>query len=405
MPLVSSCPQCRKALAIADNLAGQKVRCPHCQTVYQAPTAAGPPAAVPPSRPVAPPLPPPVLRPAAPPPSPPVLRPVAPPPAPIAQEVSGPVESAPMATFPDPAPQGSPAWDRLSAPGVSPGYPAPARDDFAGQHPLARDSDLRGFGLSNQNWDLFRLGVQITSYGMVAIVVLQSINMLLGFFMASSGGRVDSSGAQMVGICILVFLGLAALVYLGGVFTCIAIPAQTGGRTFVIAGDSAIGIGSLFIVIGFIAVTLSAISNPYGSQSSRSFAGLLLIAGFGIAIIGKILFLIGMRSAAVYVRDQNLAKGIVVYLIGGMGVPIFLSVVLFCLLIGSLMGTQSTRDVGYQVITFFVVVMVMVVASAVWQFVLLQQLNIAVKRGVARMQRDSGDDDGGRPSYSEPDWT
>ena len=45
--------------------------------------------------------------------------------------------------------------------------------------------------------------------------------MLLGFAMAGSGGIGEPGMAQMMAVCLLVFMAIAALVYLGGVFTCI----------------------------------------------------------------------------------------------------------------------------------------------------------------------------------------
>ena len=37
MPIQVSCPKCRKALAVADDMAGRGVRCPQCETAFQAP--------------------------------------------------------------------------------------------------------------------------------------------------------------------------------------------------------------------------------------------------------------------------------------------------------------------------------------------------------------------------------
>ena len=216
MPKVS-CPSCGRALNIGDNLAGARVRCPGCQTIFQAPTAV----------------------PAA---------PVAPPAARVARPPAPPASPAPAAASDNPFDFGG---------GASPAAPAPGAA-FAN---LEDDSPERQRLRRRARW-----AASAMYRAIVALIAIPLFCFVLNLFI---GGAMGASGGQIVVFGCIGFMIIVAVLALPVTFMWI------GGRCLERHSSAGLAItGAIFAILAGSGMALEGVLSAL-SIAAGNFGGFI----------------------------------------------------------------------------------------------------------------------------------
>jgi hypothetical protein len=356
MPLTFTCPDCKGLNTFEDSWAGMRAPCQRCGSYLAVPAqstyiAAQPSGDVPPPK------------------------------AATHKIAEGP---PPQRAVPPPLPESS---------GTDlPGRSARQKDDYWGARD-DDDDDRRGpYGISlgrpygvAPGWNTVRIGLGMMFWGTIAIIVLAVcaaafMFLILGLAFGGRGGfggrNADALGA--LGIVLVGFLLVTALIVFVGQCMCIAVPPESRARGLAIG--SVVGIVAtilLYLVFLFFMFATVRNVNQFGG-GGFGFGGpeiLILMFALVIAVVGvssHVMFILFLKAVARYFRNESLAQSTSGYLTLFF-VAVGLSVVLQCL------GAMA-RDPQMGMVMLFagLIVLGLQIALVVWYLVLLARTRAAI---------------------------
>lgn len=386
MPEIIACPDCERTLRVPDNLLGRKVKCPSCGITF---TAGGDPSG-------------------------------------SGRARKGGISADRGRRYEEDEPPRSGRRYEEDEPPRSrrreddEDYPRSRRDDDYDED--YQDSSRKASRV--EGWKKTRLGLNLvltSNYVWIGTIVLGFVgSFLLGAIGVGAMSTARTSGQAMstavtLGTGMMIFAGLLMLLGfavevlgVGGKGFCMAVPPVrgTGTRALAIAtfccAATAFGLNMIGTLITLVSYGM-AMTNPMAFLSlGLGVNPVISVLAFLAALAGGILWIFFLRSVCVAVRNNELARTLVVFLISA-AVYVVVAIGLGCILlliVGASMaslfgGVASGRTSvgsaraaanisGALLIGFWCVIGLVGLGLYIWYLVLLHQVRAVVDRAARR---------------------